>query len=268
MSIRTETLCEIDREIANRGYILLSKQGIKEAIVEHEQTRSAYEQGRKRLLRYRLGWFFGVAYYGSARLEPDSPESRKVQEIAREFTLATGGDSVSGGGPGVMTAAHHGAILAIIEAEAMGRKIKSKNHGVTIDLPTAEKPNGLMHFQSRHPDFSTRLQDFIDLTRAAYFAPGGLGTFLELAVTLQLKQVNHLENDYPIIADPFWKPIMTVCYREMFENRVKKDEIPFIDKKDMCLVKFTDSVTETVGIMTQAYRKWRYNYRDLGLVTS
>ena len=52
--------------------------------------------------------YFRVCIFGSARIEPESKEYKKVYRLARELA-SNGADIVTGGGPGLMEAANAGA---------------------------------------------------------------------------------------------------------------------------------------------------------------
>lgn len=78
--------------------------------------------------------------FGSSRLDPTSTEFRFVSQLTKALVEARDIDIVTGGGPGIMEAAHYGGSLAIAEASSDGRSLSSRNHGVTIDLPFAEPP--------------------------------------------------------------------------------------------------------------------------------
>lgn len=173
-------------------------------------ARVRYENARERALPYQLFKHFRIVVFGSSRLDSTSTEFRFVSQLTKALVEARDIDIVTGGGPGIMEAAHYGGSLAIAGARDEGRELSSRNHGVTIDLPFAEPPNEHLTHESRHQEFSTRPQDCVDITQAAYCAPGGMGTLLELAFLLQLRQVGHLEPDYPIIAHPFWKPVIEI----------------------------------------------------------
>ena len=52
--------------------------------------------------------YFRVSIFGSARIESDSKEYKKVYNLAKELA-SNGADIVTGGGPGLMEAANAGA---------------------------------------------------------------------------------------------------------------------------------------------------------------
>src|SRR5690606_10534767 len=75
------------------------------------------------------GMPLGVAEFGSARVPEDAPEYALGMEVGRRLAEA-GYPVITGGGPGLMTAANRGA------REAGGGSV-----GLTIRLPFEEKAN-------------------------------------------------------------------------------------------------------------------------------
>jgi len=136
---------------------------------------------------------FRAVIFGSARVKPGTliyEETRRLAcELARHDI-----NIVTGGGPGVMEAANRGAL------ECANRKVLS--FGICIEqINRNERPNEYLRRAYRHRHFCTRLHQFARLGAAGAFVvmPGGVGTMLELALILQLLQVEHLR-DVPLIA--------------------------------------------------------------------
>lgn len=261
MSARTEI---VEQLYTGKGTLALSRHEGIEASKKLEEARTNYEEARKEYLRYQLAMYYRVVFFGSARLPKGSEEFIFISELAKSLVEARDVDIVTGGGPGIMAAAHIGANLARKEVNRKGKKLRSQNHSLPIDLPTPEPPNSNVHFRfgRRHHEFSLRLQDFLDRTQAAYIAPGGIGTLLELVLCVQSRQVSHIENDYPIIAHPYWKPIADAWNDEMYHKRVAKGRIPLISEQDLTLILFTNKIPKVVEVISNSYDKWRTNIRD------
>lgn len=259
MSLRTEVIEQLYTSI---GIIPLSHHEGVETSKALEDARKNYEDARKNSLRQQLARYFRVVIFGSSKLKKDSEEFQFISELSKSLVEARDVDIVTGGGPGIMEAAHYGAELAIKEANRNGRKLKSRNHGLTIDLPSQQLPNVHIHYERRHTEFSTRLQDFLDRTQAAYNAPGGIGTLLEQILLVQTRQVSHIEATYPIIAHPFWEPTVEAWNNEMYHRRIANNRTPLINQQDLNLIQFTDKIPEVVDIVSQSYDKWRIKVRD------
>lgn len=263
MASRIEARNQLLEGIAADGMVRLTMADRRQALKRLENIRNNYEDARREVLLFEQGLFFRVVVFGSARLPQDSQEYQDVQSLSKLLVQTRPFDTVSGGGPGIMEAVHHGANIAVLEARNIrGRKLKVKTHGITIDLPKNEPKSGQNHFITKHLEFATRLQEFLDLTQAAYVGPGGYGTALELLFLVQSKQVNHLEPEYPIVAHPMWKLIIEKMNEKLYTDRVKSDQAPFISEKDLKLVTFTNNMEEITGILVQTYDRWRTDIRD------
>ena len=228
-----------------------------------EAARNSYDEARRKMLEHDLARFYRVAIFGSARFTTDSTEFTFVTELAKSLVESRNLDIVTGGGSGVMESAHFGVQQAIDGADANGNIIRSRNHATRIHLPFVEQAQkDYAHIHTIHPEFSTRLQEFLDKTRASYIAQGGIGTLLELAMIIQAKQVGHLENEYPILAHPMWKPIVDAWNQEMYESRVANGKVPLISEPDLNLIYFTNDIGEITMMISQSYDIWRSTIRD------
>lgn len=263
MSIRNEVLQQLSTDIQANGFVSFKDTERKTSQNNLHEARKSYEEARREFLRHQLGRYYRVVIFGSARLGRESEDFRFVTDLTTETVKAIDADIVTGGGPGIMEAALYGTQIAVDESRTNGHKrLHARNHGVTITLVDQEPPNEYIHFGTNHPDFSTRLQEFIDKTQAAYIAPGGIGTNLELLYLVQTRQVNHLELEYPIVAHPFWKPIVEAWYDQMYHNRVLEEKTPLISQSDLDIVRFSDDIPEIVEIFKTSHKKWREEIRD------
>jgi predicted Rossmann-fold nucleotide-binding protein len=243
----------------------------KDAQNEVRRLNLELDKARMEFLLYDLARFYRVVIWGGSRFDGGDEEFQFVRDLSRAFVAnlqietadkdLIGVDIMSGGGPGIMRAAHEGTLLAIEEAKIEGRTIKSKNIGVKIKLPNkTEDDSGLVHFSTMHMEFCSRLQEFLDKSRAAYNAPGGIGTLLELSMILQLRQVGHVEKDYPIIAHPTWLPVIEEWNNEMYHKRLAQGRRLLIDPSDLNLIKISDNIEEIVSLIGESFRSW---YRDI-----
>lgn len=267
MSLRPEVVTSLYEEIQAVGHITLSNDDWRQAHNEVEKARRLYEEARKRLLRHNLARYYRVVIFGSARLDDNSEEFKFISQLSKALVEEVrigrvGVDIVTGGGPGIMKAAHFGVQLARDEAAAKGRRLATRSHGITIALPTQEPANGLINIQTSHPEFSTRLQEFLDKTRAAYNASGGIGTLLEMAMVLQLRQVGHLESDYPILAHPHWQPVVDTWNDELYHKRFASGRVPLINQTDLELIQFSADIPDIVGIIGKSHAFWHENVRS------
>lgn len=237
------------------GIIPLSKSGRKEALDNLTKARQAYDDARREVLIHQLGRYYGVAIFGSKALGPETEDYQFAKDLAKALVESRDVDIVTGGGPGIMAAAHEGAQEAIKEAQQKGKKLRAKTHGLRIHLPFEEPPNGDIDIMTTHTDFSSRLQNFLDITQASYNSPGGLGTLLEQMIVVQSIQVSHLR-DYIVIAHPFWEPIVDSWNNELYHGRIAQDRTPLIKPEDLSIITFSKSIPDIVTRINTGYDKW------------
>jgi len=172
-------------------------------------------------------------FFGSARARSGGPLGRYVAEATELARLVTqwscascGGSLVvcSGGGPGIMAAANHGAALA------GGRSV-----GLNIGLPHEQLPNPYitpeLSFEFHY--FFMRKLWFAHLAHALVVFPGGFGTFDELFEILTLAQTRKLDRAIPVLlyGSAYWKEVVN------FEALVRHGTIA---SEDLRLFEFVD----------------------------
>lgn len=139
----------------------------------------------------RLGVKQGVIFFGSARIRGAANgrdyyhEAAALAEKLARWTTDTHAEGerlhlITGGGPGIMEAAHEGA----------ARVDRHLNIGLNISLPFEQHVNP--HVEDDHAVefhyFFLRKFWFLKLARAAVIFPGGFGTLDELFELLTLTQ--------------------------------------------------------------------------------
>ena len=148
----------------------------------------------------------GVILFGSARLPRESPAYRDAAALAEliarwtvhAHAVADRYYIVTGGGPGIMQAAHEGA--ARVDA--------ALNVGLNISLPHEEQANPFVDDRRSvvfHYFFMRKFW-FMNLARAAVIFPGGFGTMDELFELLTLTQTGK-SSPMPIVLydRAFWE---------------------------------------------------------------
>ncbi len=138
-----------------------------------------------------------VSIFGSAQ---EAPASRWGEAGARMAGLfaAEGFAVITGGGPGLMSAANRGA------REGGGESI-----GLTIDLPSQEAVNPYVSLQIPFHYFFLRKFMFVKYSVAFVCLPGGFGTLDELFEALNLVRTHRL-TPFPVIlfGSEYWSGLL------------------------------------------------------------
>ena len=135
-----------------------------------------------------------VSMFGSARIKEGHPYYVAAETIARKLSDA-GFSVISGGGPGLMQAANHGAHAG--RAPAIG---------LNIELPNEQAGNQFQDVSLDFCYFFARKMMFVRFASAYVVLPGGFGTLDELTECLTLVQTGKSRR-IPIIlvGGAFWQ---------------------------------------------------------------
>jgi uncharacterized protein (TIGR00730 family) len=185
-----------------------------------------------------------VTIYGSARTQPDTLEWRKAEELGRKLVTHLHYAVVTGGGPGIMAAAHKGARDVGGNAVALG-----------ISLPHELNTNSFATDRLQFTYFFARKTMLDFATEACVFFPGGFGTFDELFSTLTLVQTRKIPS-VPIIlfGCEYWNELLIFIKKEMFKHHGA------IADNDMNIFKVTDDIDEIIEIVrTSPVADWWRN---------
>ncbi len=183
-----------------------------------------------------------VTVFGSARTRPDEP----IYAMAREFgrALARAGYMViTGGGPGIMQAAHEGA----------GPEM---SFGVNIRLPFEQRPNPVIEKTPRlitYHYFFNRKVAFLKEAHAVALFPGGFGTLDEAMETLTLVQTGKQPPIPLVLIDEpggtYWDRWIRFFERELLGDG-------YISPSDLFLFQRAGSVEDALGIIQRFYRRY------------
>lgn len=170
----------------------------------------------------------GVTIFGSARL----PQDNKYCVMAYELggLLAKNGHTVvTGGGPGIMEAASHGAY------EIGGRTI-----GLNITLKHEQFPNPYLTDCITFEYFFARKVSLAMAAKVFVFFPGGFGTMDEISEILCLMQENKMPK-MPVflVGKAYWRN-----FDKIIQSMV---ELGLISQSDTKIFKITDDITEVVA---------------------
>jgi uncharacterized protein (TIGR00730 family) len=139
-----------------------------------------------------------VTIFGSARTSPDSTEYAAARQTARLLGEA-GLGIITGGGPGIMEAANHGA-----------RDAGAPSVGLNIELPFEQHVNTFCDLQREFRYFFVRKTMLVKYAQGFVIFPGGFGTVDELFEAATLIQTGKIE-DFPIVlyGRAYWEGLLS-----------------------------------------------------------
>lgn len=178
-----------------------------------------------------------VTIFGSSRAKPEDPFYRKAEKVA-SLLVKKGFSVITGGGPGIMTAANKGA------AEAGGESI-----GLNIELPTEQKPNPYVKTLLSFRYFFARKVMFVKYTKAFIIFPGGFGTMDELFESLTLIQTRRSDR-FPIIlvGKNYWEGLLKWIKDQVLANE-------YISREDQKILSVVEEPEEVVEMIEEFYRE-------------
>lgn len=217
---------------------------LKKLSITDLERANAYAKDLGQGLQAVRSFSQGVTIFGSARL----PQDNKYCKMARKLggLLAENGHTViTGGGPGIMEAANHGAY------ELGGRSI-----GLNITLAHEQFPNPYLTDCITFEYFFARKVSLAMAAKVFVFFPGGFGTMDELSEILCLMQEAKMPK-MPVflIGKDFWKGFDKIIGKMMI--------LKLINVKDAGIFKITNDVTEVVKAANKiGHPKISENYYD------
>jgi uncharacterized protein (TIGR00730 family) len=175
-----------------------------------------------------------ISIFGSARVPHDHPYYQLTMDTTRLLSDA-GYSVITGGGPGLMEAASHGAYLG-----------PSCSIGLNIVLPKETESNPYQDLSLRFRHFFTRKLLFVKYTSAYVIFPGGYGTLDELFEILVLIQTNKAKKGPVIlIGKAFWEGLLVwIKERLVTEN--------MIDPIDVSLISVAETPQEVLALVKKS----------------
>ncbi|MEV7973236.1 TIGR00730 family Rossman fold protein [Cellulomonas sp. NPDC089187] len=174
-----------------------------------------------------------VSVFGSARVKPEHPDFAAAEEVGRRLVEA-GYAVITGGGPGIMSAANKGA------SEAGGLSI-----GLGIELPFEHGMNPWVDLGVNFRYFFARKTMFVKYAEGFIVLPGGFGTFDELFEALTLVQT-HKVVEFPIVlvGTEYWQGLLDWVRGPVLERGM-------ISEADLALITLVDDPAEAVRIVAE-----------------
>lgn len=169
----------------------------------------------------------GVTIFGSARLPQDNKYCKMAYELGG--LLAKNGHAVvTGGGPGIMEAASHGAY------EIGGRTI-----GLNITLKHEQFPNPYLTDCVTFEYFFARKVSLAMASKVFVFFPGGFGTMDEISEIMCLMQEEKMpQMPVFLIGKSYWRSLDRLLKKML--------DMGLIAEKDTKIFKITDDINEVV----------------------
>ena len=220
------------------------KELLKKLSIADLERANAYAKDLGQGLQIVRSFPSGVTVFGSARLPQDHKYCKMAFKLGH--LLAENGHAViTGGGPGIMEAASHGAY------EIGGRVI-----GLNITLTHEQFPNPYLTDCLTFEYFFARKVALAMSAKVFVFFPGGFGTMDELSEILCLTQEQKMPK-MPIflVGKDYWKG---------FDRIIKKMiDLKLVAPKDAKIFKVTNDVTEILKMANKiGHPKISENYYD------
>ncbi len=200
---------------------------LKKLSIADLERANAYAKDLGKGLQIVRSFPQGVTIFGSARLPQDNKYCKMAYELG-SLLAKNGHTVVTGGGPGIMQAASHGAY------EIGGRTI-----GLNITLEHEQFPNPFLTDCITFEYFFARKVSLAMSAKVFAFFPGGFGTMDELSEILCLMQEGKMPK-MPVflVGKSYWKS---------FDRVIRKMvELKLITVPDTKIFSITDNVMDVV----------------------
>lgn len=224
---------------------MFDQEELKQLEAADVERTKAYARDLEEGLKIVRTYPQGVTIFGSARLPQDSRYCKKARELGQ--LLAQNGHAViTGGGPGIMEAANHGAF------EYGGRSI-----GLNITLSHEQEPNSYLTDMLQFKYFFARKVMLAMSAKVYVFFPGGLGTLDELSEIIILMQEGKMPK-MPVFffGKSFWRPLAKFIEAKMLP-------MGLVSARDTKIYKLTDDVKEIVAAANKiGHPPIKTNYYD------
>ncbi|MBW2295506.1 MAG: TIGR00730 family Rossman fold protein [Deltaproteobacteria bacterium] len=180
-----------------------------------------------------------VSVFGGARIRRSNPIYRDAMQIGEALSEA-GFTVITGGGPGVMEAANHGALRG-----------PSDSVGLNIRLPLEQAANDYTDKLVNFNYFFARKVMFVKYACGIVGMPGGFGTLDEIFEALTLVQTKKIQS-MPVVlyGKDYWGGLVEWITDQMVAEKM-------IAKRDLKLFRVTDDREEVVDVMVKHIERLR-----------
>lgn len=186
-----------------------------------------------------------VTFFGSARTQPGDPQYEKARSLAKKITSELQYAVITGGGPGIMEAANHGA------QEGGGPSL-----GLLIKLPFEQAQNPYIDEYVNFHYFFTRKVCLAFSAEAYVFFPGGYGTLDELFEVLTLIQTHKIKRVPVFLVDgEYWRKVDSLIYDELLSQGK-------IDERDTDLYIITEDEDYVINLIKNVPVRGTLGHRE------
>jgi uncharacterized protein (TIGR00730 family) len=178
-----------------------------------------------------------VSVFGSARTPPGTAEYELAEQVGARLAEA-GYAVITGGGPGLMSAANAGALRA-----------GGVSVGLGIELPQEQGLNEYVEIGIEFRYFFVRKTMFVKYSQAFVVLPGGFGTLDELFEALNLVQTSKITK-FPIVlvGSEYWSGLVSWIHGTLLAQGK-------ISAADPQLFNVADHPAEVVSIIKAAHTR-------------
>ena len=187
-----------------------------------------------------------ITIFGSARVG----RRNRYYSAARQLAAQLGKQGyaiITGGGPGIMEAANHGA-----------RDAGALSIGCNIELPFEQGLNEFVDLGMEFRYFFARKTMFVKYAIGFVIFPGGFGTLDELFESLTLIQTGKVQH-FPVVlyGKDYWSGLLEwIRAKPLYEAKISPD--------DLRLLTLTDDVDEACAAITRHRRSADRAAREAG----
>lgn len=212
---------------------------MKEKLSKHDINKNIHDHLNEIMKEFRVGFEElkkhpkSVTILGSTRSTPASSHYKAAEELAERIVKELGYAVITGGGPGIMSAANLGA-----------KKAGGESIGFTIKLPHVQLTNPYTTTSIDFDYFFARKTMLTFSSEAFVFFPGGYGTLDEFFGIITLVQTKKIPK-VPLICigKDYWNDLK----KFIISNVLEKHHAVSLDDLDLFTV--TDNIDHAVELI-------------------